>query len=117
MPGYIFTYEKVLKTYVSEYVTGEGDELFMNHAAPVVNAALGISEYPNQQKENIRLTAAGKHAYFLSKDIPYYLFLVPDKSTIYPELLPFYAKWIPHKNWYHAKVETLNLKLPSSKMS
>lgn len=107
MPGYVFTYEKLLRTNVSEYVTGAGDELFMNHAAPVVNAALGIIPYPEQAKEHIRLTAAGKHAYFQSKGIPYYLFLAPDKSTLYHELLPFYAGWISHTNWYTEQVSTL----------
>ena len=107
MPGYIFLYEKVLKTYVSEYVTGHGNELFMNHAAPVINAALGIRPYPLQAKENVRLSAAGKHAYYLSKGIPFYLFLPPDKSTLYPELLPFYASWIPHGTWYQEQVATL----------
>ena len=107
MPGYIFLYEKVLKTYVSEYVTGHGNELFMNHAAPVINAALGIRPYNAQAKEQVRLTAAGKHAYFLSKGIPYYLFLVPDKTTLYPEFLPFYANWIPHRTWYQEQVATL----------
>ena len=108
MPGYIFIYEKVLKTYVSEYVTGKGNELFRKHAAPVIDAALGIRPYPSRVKENLRLTAAGKYAYFKSKGIPYYLFLVPDKSTIYPEFLPFYAKWIPHHTWYQDQVTTLN---------
>ena len=108
MPGYIFTYEKVLKTYVSEYVTGNGNELFMNHAAQVINASLGITPYSAEWKENLRLSAAGKHAYFMSKGIPYYLFLPPDKSTMYPEFLPFYAKWIPHRTWYQEQVATLN---------
>ena len=107
MPGYIYTYEKLLGTYVSEYVTGRGNELFMNHAAPVVNAALGITPYSDTKKENVRLTAAGKHAYFMSKGIPYYLFLAPDKSTLYPELLQFYSDWIPHQNWYPEQVSTL----------
>lgn len=108
MPGYIFAYEKVLKTYVSEYVTGYGDELFMNHAAPVIDASLEIFPYSPQAKEHVRLTAAGKHAYFMSKGIPYYLFLPPDKSTLYPELLPFYATWIPHRTWYQDQVATLS---------
>jgi len=107
MPGYIFAYEKVLKTYVSEYVTGRGNELFMNHAAPVIDTNLGIWPYNSYDKEHLRLTAAGKHAYFLSKGIPYYLFLAPDKSTLYPELLPFYAKWIPHRTWYQEQKGTL----------
>ena len=107
MPGYIFTYEKLLKTYVSEYVTGKGDELFINHAAPVIRSALWLSPYREDLKEHLRLTAAGKHAYFMSKDIPFYLFIAPDKSTLYPELLPFYVKWIPHKTWYEEQVATL----------
>jgi len=108
MPGYIFTYEKLLKTYVSEYVTGKGDELFMNHAASVVDNALGIAAYPAEWKEKLRLSFAGKHAYFMSKGIPYYLFLVPDKTTLYPELMPLYANWIPHRTWYQEQVATLS---------
>ena len=107
MPGYIFTYEKILKTYVSEYVTGHGDDLFMNHAAPVLNAALGVIPYAEPWKEHVRLTAAGKHAYFMSKGIPFYLLVAPDKSTLYPELLPFYSNWIPHRTWYQEQISTL----------
>ena len=107
MPGYIFTYEKILKTYVSEYVTGQGNDLFMNHAAPVLNAALGVIPYAEPWKEHVRLTAAGKHAYFMSKGIPFYLLVAPDKSTLYPELLPFYSNWIPHRTWYQEQISTL----------
>ena len=107
LPGYIYTYEHILRTYVSEYVTGYRNELFINHAAHVVDAALGIRPLPLSVKEHVRLTAAGKHAYFLSKGIHYYLFSVPDKSTLYPEWLPFYAKWIDHRTWYSEQTETL----------
>lgn len=107
MPGYLFIYEKVLKTYVSEFVTGYDNEIFMNHAEPLIDRTLGVRPYPVQAKEHVRLTAAGKYAYFLSKDIPYYLFLAPDKTTIYPEFLPFYANWIPHRTWYQEQVATL----------
>ena len=105
--GYIFSYEKVLRTYVSEYVTGRGDEIFVNHAAPVIDATLQIWPFDVWLQEQIRLSAAGTHAYFMSKDIPYYLFLPPDKSTLYPELLPFYATWIPHRTWYQDQVAAL----------
>lgn len=108
MPAYIFTYEKILQTYVTEYVTGKNGEIFLNHAAPVLDASLEIIPYPEQWKEQVRLSAAGKAAYFYGKGIPFYLFLIPDKSTMYPELLPFYAKWIPHHIWYHEEIATLN---------
>lgn len=107
MPGYLFVYEKFLKTFVTEYVTGHANELFDNHAAPIVDAALEIAPYSAQGKEHVRLTAAGKYAYFLSKGIPYYIFLVPDKTTLYPEFLPFYTKWIPHSSWYQEQEATL----------
>ena len=108
MPGYVYFYEKLLKTYVVECVTGYGNEIFVNHVAPLINASLEVLPYNAQAKEQVRLTAAGKHAYFLSKGIPYYLFLVPDKTTLYPEFLPFYANWIPHRTWYQEQVQTLD---------
>ena len=107
MPGYIYVYEKLLKTYVVECVTGYGHEIFANHAAPVIDAALGVKPYQEFWKEHVRLTAAGKHAYFLSKGIPFYLFIAPDKSTLYPEWLPFYASWIPHSSWQEEQIKTL----------
>lgn len=108
MPGNQFVYEKVLRTFAGGFATGRGNELFVNFRnAPVFEAALGLFPYTLQAKENIRLTAAGKYAFFLSKGIPYYLFLVPDKSTLYPEFMPFYASWIPHRTWYQEQVETI----------
>lgn len=107
MASYIDVWEHYLESYVSEYVTGRGRELFMNHAAPVMDAALDIRPYSYDQKASVRLTAAGKHAYYFSKRIPYYLFLAPDKSTLYPELMPFYADWAPRTGWYADQVETL----------
>ena len=107
MPGYVYVYENLLKTYVVECVTGTGREIFVNHVAPVIDASLEIQPFSLSAKEHVRLTAAGKYAYFFSKDIPYYLFLAPDKTTLYPEFLPFYASWIPHRTWYEEQVETL----------
>ena len=108
MPGYLFVYEKVLRTFAGGFATGRGSELFCNfHDAPVLDAALGLRPMEPDFKEHLRLTAAGEHAYFNSKDIPFYFFLAPDKSTLYPELLPFYADWIPHKTWHDEQVSTL----------
>ena len=107
MPGYVYVYENLLKTYIVECVTGHGKEIFVNHVAPLIDASLEVIPYSLPFKANVRLTAAGKYAYFLSKGIPYYLFLVPDKTTLYPEFLPFYANWIPHRTWYQEQVSTL----------
>lgn len=107
MSAYIYVNEVMLESYVSEYVTGKGKELFMNHAAPVVDAALGILPYGKEAQELLRLSEAGKYAFYYSKHIPYYLFIAPDKSTLYPELLPFYSKWIKHEGWYSFEIEAL----------
>ena len=108
MSAYIFTYEKILESYVSEYVTGKNGELFMNHASPIVSASLGIIPYDKPSMENLTLSVAGKYAYYYSKKIPYYLVVVPDKSTLYPEMLPFYSKWIKHDGWYKYEIESLD---------
>ena len=108
MPGYVYVYEKLLRTFVVECVTGYGNEIFVNHVAPLINASLEVTPYNDLTKESVRLTAAGKYAYFLSKGIQYYLFLIPDKTTLYPEFLPFYANWIPHHTWYQEQVKTLD---------
>ena len=107
LPAYIYTVESLLESYVFEYVTGKGNELFMNHAAPVVDAALQIRPYSLWSQEYLRLSAAGKYAFFYSKDIPYYQFIAPDKSTLYPDLLPFYSKWIKHEGWYKYQLDAL----------
>ncbi|GEM_PF-1989112 len=106
MPGYLFTYENLLKSYVSECVTGRNGEIFINHASPNIDGALGILHYSSELMEHDRLLVAGKHAYFMSKGIPYYFFLAPRKQTVYPEWLPFYSDWIPHPTWYHKEVKT-----------
>lgn len=109
--GYIFTAEHLLENYVSLCVTGKGKELFMYH--PVIDAALQITPYSLRSQELLRLSAAGKYAFFYSKNIPYYQFIAPDKSTLYPDLLPFYSKWIKHDGWYKYQIDALkNAKIP-----
>lgn len=108
MPGYLFVYENLLKTFMGGFATGRGRELFCNfHDAPVLEAALGLRPLESDLLEHLRLTAAGEQAYFRSRDIPFYLFLAPDKGTLYPELLPFYADWIPHRTWHDEQTAAL----------
>lgn len=107
LTSYIFLCESLLESYENEYVTGKSHNLFMNHAAQTVNSSLGIIKYDNYAQEMLRLSAAGKYAYFYSKNIPYYQIIVPDKATLYPELLPFYANWIKHNGWYKEQIRAL----------
>ena len=107
LPLYIRIWEARLHAPVSEYVTGRNGELFMNHAAPVVSASLGLLPWSPQSRAELRVGYAAKHAYFYAQGIPFYVFLVPDKSTVYPELMPFYASMIPHDGWYKTQLSEL----------
>ena len=104
---YIYIWEKILRSPVNQYVTGRHGELFMNHAAPIVDAALDIIPKTDEEMDLVRLGAAGTAAYFSLSNIPYYLFLIPDKTTLYPELMPFYASFTEHKGWYPSLQKTL----------
>ena len=63
--------EVLLKSYVSENITGKNDELF--NASPVVYSALVVNHFDSIFQERLRLSAAGKFAFFYSKNIPFYL--------------------------------------------
>lgn len=103
--SYIYLSEVLLKSYVSENITGKYDELF--NASPVVYSALGVNHFDSIFQECLRLSAAGKFAFFYSKNIPFYLFIAPDKTTLYPEFLPFYSKIIKHQGAYVSQIDSL----------
>lgn len=108
LTSYIYLSENLLSSYELEDITGKNGELFYNtKVAPVLEENIGLRPYRQDAVELLRLSAAGKYAFFYSKHIPYYLFLVPDKGTLYPEFLPFYSKWISYYSWYKGLLESL----------
>ena len=107
LPAYIAVWEGLLEAQVAEFVTGKNGELFMNHAAKIVDHALGLNPLTTKDRAGIRVGYAGKHAFFFAQDIPYYLFLAPDKTTLYLQLLPWYASLIEHEGWYQQKEREL----------
>lgn len=100
LPAYMVVWERLLEAQVAEFVTGKNGELFMNHTVSTVGNALGLYPISSEKKADIRVGVAGRHAFFFAQDIPYYLFFAPDKTTLYPELLPWYAELIEHEGWY-----------------
>lgn len=105
--SFLLITENILESYELEYVTGKNRSLFMNHADQILDKALDVKPFDFLLQESLRLVAAGKYAFFYSKQIPFYLFLVPDKTTLYSELLPFYATWVKHDGWYKRELESL----------
>ena len=109
LTSYIFITENLLKSYEINAVTGKQRELFYNNKNdPCLEQNLGIFPYSIDSIEWLRLSEAGKYAFFYSQNIPYLLFTVPDKATLYPEKLPFYTNWISHHGWYEDITDSLN---------
>ena len=107
MPAYISVWENFLESPVSEYVTGKNRELFMNKATRTVDNALGLHPWSDADRIRFKVSYAGKHAFYFSKGIKYYLVLIPDKSTVYPDLLPWYSTLIGHEGWYSEQYKAL----------
>lgn len=95
--AYFWLFTNKLQSPVGRYLIGKNGELFEKDT--VVNA-LGLNPKERDFLAMLRTTAAGTAAFFYLHDIPYYLFLVPDKSTLYSEWLPFYADFVESKGWY-----------------
>lgn len=105
---YLYFSENLLNSFEKENVSGKKGEKYPNfNIAPCIEENLGIIPYSKQRAEWLRLSEAGKYAFFYSKKIPYLLFTVPDKTTLYPELLPFYTDWISHHGWYNEIIDSL----------
>lgn len=109
LTSYIYVTENILKSYELEEITGKNNEKFYNTKTnPILEQNLGLYPYSDEAVEWLRLSEAGKYAFFYSKYIPYHLFIIPDKGTLYPEWMPFYSKWIIHDGWYNKQIEALN---------
>lgn len=109
LTSYIYVTENILKSYELEEITGKNNEKFYNTKTnPILEQNLGLYPYSDEAVEWLRLSEAGKYAFFYSKYIPYHLFIIPDKGTLYPEWMPFYSKWIINDGWYNKQIEALN---------
>ncbi len=109
LTSYIYLSENLLSSYELEEISGkDGDKFYNTKNAPIFEENLGLHPYPSDATEWLRLSEAGKYAYFYSKHIPYYLFIIPDKATLYPEKLPFYSTWINHEGWYKYQIDAIN---------
>ena len=97
LDAYLKLFSSRLRSPVGRNFTGKHGELFEKEV--IVNA-LDLDPKSPEYLAMLRTTAAGTAAWFHLRDIPYYLFLMPDKSTLYPEWLPFYAGFVKHRGWY-----------------
>lgn len=100
-----------LGSTLQEYATGFNREWFpILNGATVLQNYLGLYPYTKEQITNFKLLHAGIYARLKSEGVPYIVIPVPDKTTLYPELLPFWTSWAKGVSYYeeltHALQET-----------
>ncbi|AOY57510.1 hypothetical protein dsmv_2654 [Desulfococcus multivorans DSM 2059] len=105
---YIRYWEKGLDAPVKVNVTGRKNEMFMQHISPTVTPYLGVHPLSKEHLVNLKLGYAGTQAWFQSHGIPYLLVSIPDKTTLYPEWLPFWAAWKKGQSRYQQIVDVLS---------
>lgn len=93
LASYIQLWEERMQAPVQRYATGKNGELFMHHISPTFLPSLGVNPLSKERRVNMKLSYAGMQGYFALRGIYYLLVTIPDKPTLYPELLPFWTTW------------------------
>lgn len=93
LASYIQLWEERMQAPVQRYATGKNGELFMHHISPTFLPSLGVNPPSKEHRVNVKLSYAGMQGYFALRGIYYLLVTIPDKPTLYPEFLPFWATW------------------------
>lgn len=94
---YLKIWEEWLSSPVGEYATGYKNDLF--YVTSLKNY-LGVTPITPEKYAYFKLAHAGLYAFFKTKNIPYVFVTIPDKTSLYPELLPFWAHWCKGESWY-----------------
>ncbi len=104
-------YKFLNKSPVDYVIKGKEDWLFYNSKyrgdADEIADYRGTNHYTNEQLELIKQNVLSKKAYLDEKGIEFYLFIAPNKTTIYSEYVPNYFKPITSKSRVDILVEYL----------
>lgn len=106
--SYIRIWEGYLEAPVKRYATGKSGEFFMHYIGPTLLPALGVTPLSREHLVNLKLSYAGIQGYFRFHGIHYLLVTIPDKPTLYPELLPFWTHWKRENGYLSQIVATLH---------
>ncbi len=96
-----------LKAPTMRYISGRDDELFIHKVGPTVFPYLGVTPLSKEHLILVKLSYNGMQAFWSLYDVPYLLVMLPDKPTLYPEKLPFWAFWKRGTSWLAQIRETL----------
>lgn len=98
--SYIQIWEMELGAHVRFSFLGKKNHTFPNTKKyPILCNYLGLEPLSPRNIANIKLSFAGTQALCLSRGITYLLVFIPDKATLYPELLPFWTQIAKGESW------------------
>ena len=87
--GYMKIWEECLGSQVRYFFKGKNDDYFPNFdEAPVVQRYLGITPLSDNSVDDFRAATAGAQAFWEMNGVRFISAMVPDKTTLYKELLP-----------------------------
>lgn len=105
---YLKIWEEWLSAPVKSSATGQNGELFpILSSAPILQFYLGLQPITPYERIHFKLAHAGMYIFLKSKGIPYVLVTIPDKTTLYPEYLPFWAHWCKGESIHDQKVRAI----------
>jgi hypothetical protein len=91
---YIMIWEDALSSNVRRFYKGRKDEFFnYDWNGITVGTYLGLNPLGLGNIYKVRARLAGMQAYWELRGAAYLCVMAPDKPTIYPEYLPFWAQW------------------------
>jgi hypothetical protein len=73
----------------------------------VLENYLGLHPLSVRQLRDKKYVLASHQAYCILKGVSYVAFFIPDKTTCYPEYLPFYTEWKRGRSWAEVMVPYL----------
>ena len=108
LAAYIRVWEQGFEAPVKRYATGKGGEFILHHVSPVLASSLGLLPLSREEQAMVKLSYVGMNAYFEQLGIPYVVVFIPDKTTLYPGIMPFWSTWRRGKNLYDQLFEVFN---------
>ena len=96
---YMNLWELGLNTNVRYFVKGKDDELFPNFdLAPTVERYLGLKHISRKKIVRFQLITAGTQAFWELHGVKCLMVMAPDKTSVYPELLPSFLSQLDQKS-------------------
>lgn len=91
---FLYLWSDILHAPVQEHFTGHKREWYSSlSCAPVLQNYLGLYPVTKENLTQFKLVQTGMYTFLKAQGIPYVVMLVPDKTTLYPEFLPFWTHW------------------------